>query len=141
MRISNYTQMKTIYFLLAASFFSFTSCNEKKQNSTSRQPASTLKETREGAVILKENGEIRVEPLQGMDLVKDAPQPPVVPVVGQQESTIDLSLAVPNKSIQSGNIELKNVMSSQTPMSRATIRTQAMEEMARQKDQASEIKK
>jgi hypothetical protein len=132
--------MKTIYFLLAASFCCFTSCKEKQQNSTSGQPASSQKETREGAVILKENGELRVEPLQGMDLVKDAPQPPMVPEAGQHESIKDLSLAAPIISIQSETVKPVRVMSSQTPISRATIRTQAMEEMARQKDQAPEIK-
>jgi hypothetical protein len=140
-QISNNTKMKTIYFLLAASFCSFTSCNKRQQTSTSGQPASIQKETRESTVILKENGELRVKPLQGMDLVKDAPQPPVVPVDGQDKGDIKLNLAASTESIKLANSAPKNMTTSQSPIMRATIRTQAMEEMARQKDQASDIKK
>ncbi|HEY9154612.1 MAG TPA: hypothetical protein VIM69_05750 [Opitutaceae bacterium] len=74
-----------------------------------------------------------------MNEVKEAPKPPVSPaVVKSQEDTTGLALATPVALAASENIQLKNATSGQSPMTRATIRAHAMEEMARQRTQSAE---
>lgn len=119
----------------------FTGCNEKKLDSTPRHDASVKVEQRNDALILKENGDLRVKPLPGMDLVKDAPKAPKQPTVSNQESNNDLKINLPPNSVGLSNAKPVKVVSGQSPMTRATIRTHAMEEMNRRNMQGSEHQK
>jgi len=132
-------QMKILSILFVSAFLSLTSCDKKGAGASSEQQASPHAKSRKDSILLKENGELRVQPLPGMDDVKDAPKSPVSPTVAKsQEEPTGLALATPVALAASGNIQLRNATSGQSPMTRATVRTHAMEEMARQRNQSSE---
>jgi len=114
------------------------SCNKREDKAPLQTKSDSAYQKRDNLTVLQENGGMRVELLKGLSKeeaplqIQTRPEPLKI---NNEEAT---PVLVPTEATQAAKeIQIpNNAARGQTPMMRANVRSQAMEEMIQQKKQA-----
>lgn len=131
--------MKKSYAMILLMLVTFPGCERREAaphpGGAEKSPAAGEKAT-SPVNVLSESGGMRVVPLDGVTRSEPAPEPSraTPPQISQGDPNLK-----PSPTVQpAGSLRANSTTTVQSPVSRATIRSQAMEEMMRQKAATSE---